>query len=63
MTLVTVPAPEYARLIDDSEPVHGLLTTSELTSEVSCCKVGEVTVTAEPEASVTEKLLEFTVID
>jgi hypothetical protein len=28
MTLVTVPAPEYASAIEDSEPVHVLLVTS-----------------------------------
>ena len=63
MTLVTVPAAEYARLIDDAEPVQVLLVTSLVTSDESCCRVGEVMVMDEPETSVTEKLPAFTMID
>ena len=63
MTLVTVPAPEYATAMDEAEPVQVLLVTSLVTSEESCCRVGETTVSDEPEASVTEKLPAFTTID
>lgn len=63
MTLVTVPAPEYASDMEDCEPVHVLLVTSLVTSEESCWKVGDDTVSDEPDASVTEKLPAFTVID
>lgn len=63
MTLVTVPAPEYASDMEDCEAVQVLLVTSLVTSEESCWKVGDDTVMEEPEASVTEKLAELTVID
>jgi hypothetical protein len=63
MTLVTVPAPEYASAIEDSEPVHVLLVTSLGISEESWLRVGDETEKEEPEASVTEKLVGFTSID
>lgn len=63
MTLVTVPAPEYARDMEDPDPVQGLLVTSLVTSEESCCRVGDVTVREEPDARVTEKLLALTTMD
>jgi hypothetical protein len=63
MTFVTVPAPEYARLMDEAESVQVLPTTSLVTSEKSCCKLGEEMTIVEPEASVTEKLLALTAID
>jgi hypothetical protein len=62
-TLVTVPVFEYARLRDEADPVQVFLTTSVVTSEESCCRVGEVMVSEEPEARVTEKLLALTTID
>jgi len=63
MTLVTVPAPEYAREMDEADPLQVSLVTSLVKSEESCCSVGEDTVSEEPEASVTEKLLVLTVMD
>ena len=63
MTLVTVPAPEYASDMEDCEPVQVLLVTSLVTSEESCWKVGDDTVSDEPDASVAEKVPAFTVID
>jgi hypothetical protein len=63
MTLVTVPAPEYAREMEEAEPVQVLLVTSLVTSEESCWRVGDETEKEEPEASVTEKLVGFTTID
>ena len=63
MTLVTVLPPAYASEIEEAEPVQVLLVTSLVTSEESAWSVGEETVNEEPEASVTEKLVEFTVID
>lgn len=49
--------------MEDADPVQVLLVTSLVTSEESCWSVGDETVNEEPEASVTEKLLAFTVID
>lgn len=63
ITLVTVPASEYASDMEDCEPVQVMFETSLVTSEESCWKVGEETVSEEPDASVTEKLPAFTVID
>lgn len=63
MTLVTVPAPEYASEMEECEPVQVLLVTSLVTSDESCWNVGDDTVSEEPEASVTEKLPASTVID
>jgi hypothetical protein len=63
MTLVTVPPHAYESAMEDSEPVQVLLVTSLVTSEESCCKLGEETWNEEPEASVTEKLLVSTTID
>ena len=40
--------------MEEAEPVQVLLVTSLVTSEESCCSVGEEMATAEPEASVTE---------
>lgn len=63
MTLVTVPAPEYASDMEDCEPLQVLSVTSLVTSEESCWKVGDDTMSDDPEARVTEKLLALTVID
>lgn len=49
--------------MEEAEPVQVLLVTSLVTSDESCCSVGEDTVREEPEASVTEKLDPFTVMD
>ena len=63
MMFVMVPPPEYESEINEAEPVHVLLVTSLVTSDESSWNVGEDMVIEEPEASVTEKLPELTVID
>jgi hypothetical protein len=60
---VIVPPPEYESEMDEAEPLHVLLVTSLVTSDESSCKVGEEIVIEEPDASVTEKLPELTVMD
>lgn len=63
IVLVTVPAPEYPREIEEAVAEQTMPITSLEISDTSLFKLGELTAIEEPEASVTLKLSVLTTID